>query len=100
MRGVAGGLYVTIALFFGLAGGVVGKLKGSSFWLWFLISLVLPVLGLLGALLYRVEDDEPRQRCPRCGRVCMAYDALCVRCGQELEYGEDIEIVAPRSHAT
>ena len=30
--------YVIIALCFGLAGGIVGKLKGSSFTLWFLIS--------------------------------------------------------------
>ena len=30
-------LYVVIALFFGLAGGIVGRLKGSSFFLWFLI---------------------------------------------------------------
>ena len=30
--------YVIIAVCFGLAGGIVGKLKGSSFLLWFLIS--------------------------------------------------------------
>ena len=37
--------YVLIALCFGLAGGIVGKIKGSSFWLWFLISAIVPVSG-------------------------------------------------------
>jgi hypothetical protein len=80
--------YLTIAFFFGLAGGVVGKLKGSSFFLWFLIAAVIPVIGLITAVLYRYETDEPRRECPNCGRVCMLYDAICVRCGAELEYPE------------
>ena len=81
-----GGAYLVIALFFGLAGGVVGKLKGSSFWLWGLISAVIPVFGLLAAVFYRVESDELRKQCPRCGRVVMLYDALCMRCGNELDF--------------
>ena len=92
-----GGLYVSIALAFGLAGGIVGKLKGSSFVLWFLIALIVPVLGLLAAILYRFEDEEPRQRCPGCGRICMAYDAICVRCGYELDYNDETELLAPPS---
>lgn len=79
-------VYVTIAFFFGLAGGVVGKLKGSSFFVWFLISGLVPFVGLLTALLYRFEREEPRRQCPNCGRICMLYDAICVRCGAELEY--------------
>jgi hypothetical protein len=78
--------YIVICLFFGLAGGIVGKIKGSSFWLWFLISGLLPIAGLIGALLYRYEREELRRECPGCGRVLMAYDALCTRCGTELEY--------------
>jgi hypothetical protein len=78
--------YVVIALSFGLAGGLVGRSKGSSFWLWFLIAAIVPVLGLLTALVYRNERHELRRRCPRCGRVVMLYDALCTRCGQELEF--------------
>jgi hypothetical protein len=78
--------YLTVAFFFGLAGGVVGKLKGSSFFLWFLISGIIPVIGLITALLYRFETEEPRRECPNCGRVCMLYDAICIRCGAELEY--------------
>lgn len=78
--------YLTIAFCFGLAGGIVGKIKGSSFWLWFLISGLVPILGLLAAIAYRSERNEPRGRCPRCGKIVMAYDALCTRCGTELEY--------------
>jgi len=85
---VAGGAYLIIALFFGLAGGFVGRLKGSSFVIWFLISGLVPVVGLLTALVYRMERDEPRRPCPRCGKVVPLADALCTRCGQELTWVE------------
>jgi DNA-directed RNA polymerase subunit RPC12/RpoP len=88
--------YVFLALCFGLAGGIVGRIKGSSFWLWFLISGVVPVLGLLAAIAYRVESNEPRRRCPRCGHVTKAYDALCMKCGTELEYPD--VLIAPESY--
>ena len=80
--------YVIIALWFGLAGGIIGRIKGSSFLLWFLISGLVPVLGLLTALAYRSERDELRRACPSCGRVTKIYDALCTRCGAELDYPE------------
>ncbi len=91
--------YVTIALGFGLAGGIVGRVKGSSFILWFLISGLVPVLGLLAAIAYRFESNELRRRCPRCGRVTKIYDALCTRCGTELEWvgGDSDQVVAPES---
>jgi peptidoglycan/LPS O-acetylase OafA/YrhL len=81
-----GGAYLVIAFFFALAGGVVGRMKGSSFWLWALISGVIPVFGLLAALFYRFESDELRKQCPRCGKVVKLYDALCMRCGAELDF--------------
>ena len=87
--------YLVIAFCFGLAGGIVGKIKGSSFCLWFLISAVVPVLGLIAAIAYRFERDELRRECPRCGRVTKIYDALCTRCGAELEYPE--EAIVPES---
>ena len=90
-----GGAYVFIAFCFGLAGGIVGKLKGSSFWLWFAISGLLPLFGLLAALAYRFDSDELRRRCPNCGRVTKLHDALCTRCGAELEF-PDVAI-APES---
>jgi hypothetical protein len=73
--------YVIIAVCFGLAGGIVGKIKGSSFLLWFLISGLVPFLGLMAAIAYRFERDELRRQCPNCGRVTKIYDALCTRCG-------------------
>jgi hypothetical protein len=94
---MAGGAYVAIALSFGLAGGIVGKLKGSSFWIWFFVALVVPVIGLLTAVVYRSERDELRRQCPNCGRVCKLYDALCVRCGTELEFPDSA--LAPESAA-
>jgi hypothetical protein len=80
--------YIVIAICFGLAGGLVGKIKGSSFLLWFLISGLIPVFGLMAAIAYRFESDELRRRCPSCGRVTKIYDAICTRCGTELEYPE------------
>ncbi len=80
--------YIVVAVCFGLAGGIVGRIKGSSFLLWFSISGLVPIFGLLAAIAYRFERNEPRRRCPRCGRVTKAYDALCMRCGTELEFPE------------
>ncbi|MEA2226286.1 MAG: hypothetical protein QOE67_1568 [Solirubrobacteraceae bacterium] len=89
--------YVIIAVCFGLAGGYVGKIKGSSFVLWFLISGAVPVFGLLAALAYRFERDELRRECPNCGRVTKIYDALCTRCGTELDFPE--RAIVPESAA-
>ena len=80
--------YLIICLFFGLAGGVVGKVKGSSFILWFLISALVPFGGLLAAILYRFDRDEPRRQCPRCGRVLKLHDQMCFGCGLDLEFPE------------
>ena len=87
--------YVVIALCFALAGGIVGRLKGSSFLLWFLISGLVPFLGLLAAIAYRFEREEMRRECPQCGRVTKLYDALCMRCGAELDFPE--RAIAPES---
>jgi hypothetical protein len=80
--------YLTICAFFGLAGGIVGRAKGSSFFLWFAISFVIPVLGLLAAVLYRTERDEVRRQCPRCGKVLKLYVQVCTRCGEDLDFPE------------
>ena len=78
--------YLILAFSFALAGGLVGTLKGSSFFIWFLISGLLPVIGLVAALLYRSEYDEVRRQCPACGKVVKLHDAVCMRCGAELEF--------------
>jgi hypothetical protein len=87
--------YVAIALGFAFAGGIVGRVKGSSFVLWFLISGAIPLFGLLAAIAYRMESNELRRRCPQCGRMTKIYDALCTRCGTELEFPE--KAIAPES---
>jgi hypothetical protein len=78
--------YLIICFFFGLAGGIVGKSKGSSFFLWFAISAIVPFLGLLAAVLYRYENDEVRRQCPSCGKVVKLHDQVCMRCGEDLDF--------------
>jgi hypothetical protein len=85
---MAGMGLIVIMLFFGLAGGVIGRIKGSSFFLWFMISGLVPFIGLLTAICYRFESEELRRQCPGCGRVVKLHDALCTRCGAELEFPE------------
>lgn len=92
---MAGGAYIVIALFFGLAGGVVGRIKGSSFFIWFLVAAIVPVIGLAAAVLYRSDHDEPEQPCPRCGKLVKCHDALCTRCGEELGFQGYTEISSP-----
>lgn len=81
------GLSLLVILFcFGTAGGIVGRIKGSSFTLWFLISFCVPFIGLLTAVLYRYDNQELRRECPRCHRVIKLHDAVCMHCGCELEF--------------
>ena len=89
--------YVVIALCFAFAGGIVGRTKGSSFFVWFLISGLVPVAGLLAAVLYRNDSAELQRRCPRCGRVTKLYDAVCTRCGLDLEFPDEEQLVAPQA---
>ncbi len=78
--------YIVIAICFGLAGGWVGRMKGSSFFIWFLISACVPFIGLVTALLYRWDRDELRRECPGCGRIVKLHDAICTSCGTELDF--------------
>ncbi len=78
-----------------VATGFVGRAKGSSFWLWFLIGAVLPYFGLIAALLYRRERDEPERRCPRCGKVHKLYVQVCTRCGADLYLPDPSEVREP-----
>lgn len=77
---------VPVLLGFGLAGGIVGRIKGSSFIMWFLVSFCIPFVGLACAILYRYDNRELRRECPGCHRVVKLYDAVCVTCGEELEW--------------
>jgi zinc-ribbon domain len=82
--------FVVIAFVFGFATGAIGKLKGGSFWIWFLVGLALPGIGILAAMFMRRESDEPRRRCPECGKVVPASDQVCMRCGHDLDFPEEI----------
>ncbi len=83
---MAGSGLIIIMICFGLSGGIIGRLKGSSFLMWFMISGMVPFLGLLTALVYRFDSQELRRQCPDCGRVVKLHDAVCTRCGSELEF--------------
>jgi hypothetical protein len=83
---VEGGAAIVLLFFCGLSAGVVGKIKGSSFLLWFLIGFVLPIIGTIAAVLYRFERSEPRRKCPECGNVIPLHNQVCMRCGRDLDY--------------
>lgn len=87
---------LVIMFFFGLAGGVIGRIKGSSFVIWFLVSGLIPFIGLLAAVAYRWDNRELRRQCPGCGRVLKLHDAICTNCGTELEF-PDVAIASEAS---
>ena len=76
--------YLVIAFFFGLATGIIGKGKGSSFFIWFADrrrpAAARPGRGdpLPG------EKDEPERQCPRCRKALKLYVQVCPRCGEDL----------------
>ena len=80
---------LVIFLASGLLAGWIGRAKGSSFLIWFVIGVAVPVIGVLVAAVYRMEIDEPRRACPVCGKVVPLHDALCTRCGSELDWTEE-----------
>ena len=92
---MAGAAYAVIAVTFAIATGVIGRAKGSSFFIWFLIGGVLPVAGLVAVFLYRVERDEPERRCPRCGHVHKLYVQVCRYCGEDMYLPDPTEVRQP-----
>jgi zinc-ribbon domain len=86
---VTGVEFVVILFFFGLASGIIGRIKGSSFFVWFLIGFCVPLIGLIAAILYRWERYEPRMRCPRCGATLKISDQVCMRCGEDIVWVEE-----------
>lgn len=76
--------YLVIAFFFGLATAIIGKSKGSSFWIWFLVGAALLFIGLAAVILSRREKDEPERQCPQCLKAVKLYVQVCPRCGTDL----------------
>jgi len=79
---------LVILVFFGLSAGAVGKIKGSSFLLWFLTGFCLPVLGTLAALVARNERVAPARTCSVCSETLPIHDQVCGRCGADLLFPE------------
>ena len=50
-------------------------------------SEAVATFGLLAVILYRFETAAPEKECPTCGRTVKLYEALCTRCGTELNPG-------------
>ena len=87
--------YVPIAVGFGLATGIIGRRKGSSFFIWFIVGTVLPFIGLVAVILYRSEKQEPERHCPRCGKVVKLYVQVCPVCGEDLYLPDPSEVRHP-----
>lgn len=86
--------YALVPLMFGFITAFVGKYKGMSFFLWFVIGTVLPIIGLVAAILFRTEKYDPRRECPNCNAIVPITTQVCLRCGEDLEYPD--ELVAPK----
>ncbi len=91
-----GGELLVIMFFFGLSAGTIGKIKGSSFFIWFLVGFCLPILGTILALLWRWDRNEPKRRCEDCGRVLALHDQVCMGCGRDLDFPDEV-LVPPRA---
>jgi len=86
---------LVILFFFGLATAIIGRSKGSSFFIWFLIGFCIPFFGMLAALMYRVENLEPERKCPRCGAVHKLYVQVCRVCGEDMYLPDPAEVRHP-----
>jgi hypothetical protein len=87
--------YILIAILFGLATGIIGRAKGSSFFIWLIVGLVFNVFALVAVIVYSGEREEPERRCPQCGKVEKLYVQVCTRCGTELYLPDPSEIRRP-----
>ena len=82
--------YLVFFFFCGLSAGIIGRIKGSSFFIWFLVGFCLPLMGTLLALLWRWDRDEPMRRCEECGAIVPVHDQVCMSCGRDLDYPEEV----------
>ncbi len=87
--------YVVIAVGFGLATGIIGRAKGSSFFIWLIVGTVVPLVGLIAVIAYRSEEAEPERQCPTCNKVLKLYVQVCPRCGTDLYMPDPAEVRHP-----
>jgi hypothetical protein len=90
-----GVIYAGVCFLSAVAGGYIGQRKGSSFFVWFVISGVVPLLGPLAAACFRRETEESLRVCPGCGAAVKLYDSMCMSCGTDLDFPDDAEIIEP-----
>jgi endogenous inhibitor of DNA gyrase (YacG/DUF329 family) len=87
--------YIVLIFFTGLSAGIVAKIRGNGFWIWFAIGFVLPVFGTVAALLYRRGSEVEKRECPECGNTVAIHDQVCMKCGRDLEWGPDFTLTPP-----
>ncbi len=75
----------------------IGKYKGSSFLLWFLVGFLLPGIGLVAVFMMRSDKLDPRRECDNCGAVLPITAQVCMRCGEDLAYPD--ELIAPKGYS-
>jgi hypothetical protein len=90
-------VYVAVCVLSAVAGGYIGQRKGSSFFVWFVISGVVPLLGPITAICFRRETEESLRVCPGCGAAVKLYDSMCMSCGTDLGFPDESEIIEPTS---
>lgn len=92
--------FLLICALFGVAGGLQGRAKGSSFLLWFAISAAVPLFGFIASIVYPGNRHELRRACDGCGTLLPITDTMCMRCGTDLPFPEEAFLppgVRPRS---
>jgi predicted amidophosphoribosyltransferase len=55
------------------------------------------VLGPLAAICFRRETEEALRICPGCRSAVRHYDSMCMRCGSDLSYPDEQELIEPHS---
>jgi hypothetical protein len=86
--------YIVLIICTGLSAGIVAKIRGNSFLLWFAIGFVLPVFGTIAALLYRRDSEVPKRECPECGKPVAIHDQVCMKCGRDLDWTPELTLPA------
>jgi hypothetical protein len=82
--------FLLICVLFGVAGGLQGRAKGSSFLVWFMISGAVPLFGFIASLVYPGNRHELRRACTTCGTLLPITDTMCMRCGTDLPFPDEV----------
>lgn len=86
--------FLLICALFGVAGGLQGRAKGSSFLLWFAISAAVPLFGYIASIVYPGNRHELRRACTGCGTLLPITDTMCMRCGTDLPFPDEAYLPA------